>query len=194
MGSSWHFPAPSHLAMSRPYDAGTYACHLRNGGTQKKKPSKVFVGWGGKAPPATVPLWYGKAGVFHYRKMQQISRRPGQGWVSEAVGEELLPHPSGTEPCWIQHLKKSKQANKKGSFTRRHRWVSLLLDRRGEEETLPPWISASWWKWENLAVSPSVRGTVFQHCQCCYRSESEKTQGPRWVGWSVWFGQRPTFL
>lgn len=28
MGSSWHFPSPSHLAMSRRYDAGTYACLL----------------------------------------------------------------------------------------------------------------------------------------------------------------------
>lgn len=151
----------------------------------------------GEDPRHHLPQYLCDTGKQEYLTIEKYNRLPGgqgRGGCQRLQVKSSWLTPFGTEPCWIQFLKKNKQTNKKGSLTRSHHCVLLLLDRRGGEEILPPWICTSWWKWENLAVSPSVRGTVFQHRQLCYRSESERTRGPRWIGWSVWFGQRPTFL
>lgn len=87
-----------------------------DGATHKQQPSEAFAGWGSKAPPAAFPLWYREAGVFHLRKIHEISQQPGPGWGSEAAGEELFVTPFSTEPCWIQLLQKNRQTNKDASL------------------------------------------------------------------------------
>lgn len=100
---------------------------------RKQKSLEACVRWGSTAPTASLPLWFGEAGVLHAEKCNRFPWGHGRGGH-----QRLQMRSSGlplfrAEPCWTQPFKKNKQTRNKGSLACRHHWVSLLKhkSRRG---------------------------------------------------------------